>query len=116
MDSTDNAEHLLGSLRRDPGGYEVVHAERIDVAQVDGRKCLRCLVAVTVRKIAVDSNGHEAHAEILQAIEDDGTDPLEGKNKVVSNVSFEPFDASGYLLDLALATTSRNRRTTCLRG
>lgn len=75
MDAPNDAKHFLGALRRDPRGDKIIHAERVDVAQVDGGKGFGRLVAMAVGQVAVDGDGHESDAEVLQSVEDDGTNP-----------------------------------------
>ncbi len=75
MYPANDTEHLLRSLRSDPVCDEVVHAEGVDVSQVDGCECFGCFVAVAIGEIAVYCDGDEADAEVLQTVEDDWADP-----------------------------------------
>lgn len=75
MDPSNNAKHLLGTLRRKSGCNEVVHPERVNVPQIGRRKRFRRFVPVTVSEVAVDSDSHEPNAEVLQTEEEDGRYP-----------------------------------------
>jgi len=55
VQAADDAEDLQGPLAGDPGADEVVHAERVDVAQVEGREGFGGFVAVALGDVAIDT-------------------------------------------------------------
>jgi hypothetical protein len=56
MESTNGAEDLQRTLLGDPGRNEVIHPERIDVAKIQRRKSLWCLVAVALGDVAINTD------------------------------------------------------------
>lgn len=55
VQAADDAEDLEGTLFGDPGGDKVVHAEGVDVAEVEGGEGLGGLVTVAFGDVAVDT-------------------------------------------------------------
>ena len=55
VQAADDAEHLERALLRDPGGDEVVHAEGVDVTQVQAGEGLGRFVTVAFGYVAVDA-------------------------------------------------------------
>jgi hypothetical protein len=76
MYPSNYAENLLWALRQYPGSNEVVHPERIDIAEVDCSKRLRRFVSVTVCEIAIYRNSDKSNSKILEAIEEGWADPV----------------------------------------
>lgn len=54
VESADDAEDLQGTLGNDPGADEVVHAEGVDIAQVEGGEGFGGFVTVALGDVAVD--------------------------------------------------------------
>lgn len=75
MYATDDAEYLFRSFGNNPGRDEVIHAKGVDITQVDGGECFGCLITMAIGQIAVHRDRHEAHTEVLHAVEDYRTDP-----------------------------------------
>ena len=53
---SNDAENLLWALGQYPRSNEVVHPERIDVAEVDGCERLGCFVSMAVCEITIYRN------------------------------------------------------------
>lgn len=55
MQTADDAEDFERAFAGDPRGDEVVHAEGVDVAQVERCECFRGFVSMALCNVTVDS-------------------------------------------------------------
>jgi hypothetical protein len=56
MQTSNNTKYLEWALIRDPATNEVVHSERVDIAQVESRKSFGRFGTVAFGDVAVDPN------------------------------------------------------------
>jgi predicted methyltransferase len=75
MNSSNDTKDFFRTLAVNPRRDEIVHAERVNVPQIDCCKGLGCFVAMAIGQVAINRDVDEANGKVLQAVKDDWANP-----------------------------------------